>query len=59
MEKEIIKKYIEEIEHLAEDINLVEINSQCVFGNMKEWVNAWQGAMKQCINNIKEAIKNE
>ena len=56
MEKEIIKKYIEEIEHLAEDINLTEINSQCIFGSMKEWVNAWQGAMKQCINNIKEAL---
>ena len=56
MEKEVIKKYIEEIEHLAEDVNLAEINSHLCYGILSEWVNAWRGAMKQCIENIKEAL---
>lgn len=56
MEKEVIQKYIEEIEHLAEDVNEIEINSHIVFRDLKQWLNAWQGAMKQCINNIKEVL---
>ena len=56
MEKDVIKKYIEEIEHLAEDVNEIEINSHIVFGELKQWLNAWQGAMKQCVENIKEVL---
>jgi hypothetical protein len=56
MEKEVIQKYIEEIECLAEDVNEIEINSHIVFRDLKQWLNAWQGAMKQCINNIKEVL---
>lgn len=56
MEKEVIKKYIEEIEHLAEDVNRAEINSHLCFGTLSEWLNAWQNAMKQCVENIKEVL---
>lgn len=56
MEKEIIKKYIEEIEHLAEDVNRAEINSHLCYGTLSEWVNSWRGAMKQCVENINEVL---
>ena len=56
MEKEVIKKYIEEIEHLAEDVNEIEINSHIVFRDLKQWLSALQGAMKQCVENIKEVL---
>ena len=56
MEKELIKKYIKEIEHLAEDVNQAEINSHLCFGNLSEWLNVWQNAVKQCIENIKEVL---
>lgn len=56
MEKEVIKKYIEEIEHLAEDVNKAEINSHLCYDTLSEWLNAWQGAMKQCVENIKEVL---
>jgi hypothetical protein len=56
MEKEVIKKYIEEIEHLAEDVNVIEINSHIIFRDLKQWLSAWKGAMKQCVENIKEVL---
>ena len=56
MEKETIKKYIEEIEFLAQDVNEIEINSHRVFGYTKKWLDAWQGAMNRCIENIKEVL---
>lgn len=56
MEKEVIKKYIGEIEHLAEDVNEIEIASHIVFKDLGQWVEAWQNAMKQCVENIKEVL---
>ena len=56
MGKELIKKYIEGIEHLAEDVNRAEINSHLCFGTLSEWINAWQNAMKKCVENIKEVL---
>lgn len=56
MEKEVIKKYIDEIEHLAEDVNRAEINSHLCYGTLSEWLSAWKNAMKKCIENIKEEL---
>ena len=56
MEKEVIKKYIEEIEHLVQDVNKQEIISHVVFNSLGQWTDAWQNAMKQCIENIKEVL---
>ena len=40
----------------AEDVNEIEINSHIVFRDLKQWLSAWQGAMKQCVENIKEVL---
>ena len=56
MEKEKIKNHIEEIEHLVEDVNEIEIASHVVFKDLGQWVTAWQNAMKQHINEIKEEL---
>ena len=56
METKVIKKYIEEIEHLAEDVNEIEINSHIVLRDFRQWLMAWQNAMKQCVENIKEVL---
>lgn len=56
MDKETVKKYIEEIECLAYDVNEIEINSHRMFGNTKQWLEAWQNAMNQCIENIKGVL---
>ena len=56
MEKDVIQKYIEEIEHLAEDVNRAEINSHLCFGTLPEWLSSWKNAMKQCVENIKEVL---
>lgn len=56
MEKEKIEKHIEEIEHLVEDVNQIEISSHFWCENLPQWINAWQNAMKQRINKIKEEL---
>lgn len=56
MDKEIIKEYLEELEGIVADVNVIEINSQMAFGELNKWCNIWQGAVKTCIKNIKEAL---
>ena len=51
MKKDVIKKYIEEIEHLAEDVNKNEIIEQIAFENLGQWLKTWQNEMKRFIND--------
>lgn len=59
MDTKAIKKYIQDIKYLAEDVNKGEIYSHINRCNLPEWLNAWQNVMKQCIKNIEEEIEGE
>lgn len=59
MEKANIQKALGNIKYLSQDININEITSHIRNENLSQWVSAWNNAMEEQINNIKEAIKNE
>ena len=56
MDKEAIKKYIEEVEHLVEDVNKNEIVSHITLENLGQWLERWQNEIKRYINDIKEEL---
>lgn len=57
MDASEIKTALENIQYLAMDININEIDSHIHDGNILKWIRAWRGAMDEQINNIKEALK--
>ena len=57
MDANEIKVALENIQYLAMDININEIDSHIHDGNILKWIRAWRGAMDEQINNIKEALK--
>ena len=59
MERANIQKSLDNIEYLSLDVNINEITSHIRIENLSQWISAWRNAMKEQINNIKEAIKNE
>ena len=56
MDKETIIEYLDELVGIVADVNTIEINSQIAFGALDKWCKIWQGAVKTCIKNIKEAL---
>ena len=56
MDKEAIKNYIEEVEHIVEDVNKNEIVSHIALENLGQWLESWQNEIKRFINDIKEEL---
>lgn len=56
MDKKTVIEYLDELENIVADVNIVEINSQIAFGELNKWCDIWQGAVNTCLNKIREAL---